>query len=217
MSTRAGQTKRTRPQKHQNQSQWKANKFKTDPTTKLLETITVTNCCEKCTGVIEWKVKYGKYKPLTQPAKCVKCGEKKVKSAYQTICVPCVEDTGVCAKCGVKADPVTATLPTAAEEARLEAEFQRDLKALPERKRRTFLRALERQAQKRRSRAKKNSEDGDDDNEEEVDEDAGKTEFDLRLEAHGKLKILAEKYAKDDDFFGLDDDFDDLDLSDEDL
>ena len=140
MSTRAGQTKRTRPQKHQNQSQWKANKFKTDPTTKLLENITVTNCCEKCTGVIEWKVKYGKYKPLTQPAKCVKCGEKKVKAAYQTICVACVEENGYCAKCGLKADVVTGTLPTAAEEARLEAEFQRDLKALPERKRRTFLR-----------------------------------------------------------------------------
>ena len=57
MSTRSGQTKRQRPQKHQNQTEWKANKFKTDPTTKLLENVTVTNCCEKCTGVIQWKIK----------------------------------------------------------------------------------------------------------------------------------------------------------------
>ena len=58
MNSSRGQPTRKRPQKHQNSVAWKNDKFKTDPTTKLLTKIVITNCCPKCTGVIEWKVKY---------------------------------------------------------------------------------------------------------------------------------------------------------------
>jgi len=208
MSSKTGQAKRTRPQKHQNQSQWKANKFKTDPTTKLLENIVITNCCPKCTGVIEWKVKYGKYKPLTQPAKCVKCSQRRVKSAYQIICVSCVEETGVCAKCGQKAEVVNNTIPTAAEQARLDAEFQNDLKALPERKRRSFLRYQRRQETlvTKPRKVPEDEEEGEEQDEELVEEGPPKTLLQVKQEIREKLKVLTEKYAKDDDFF-FDDDF----------
>jgi len=220
MSSKTGQSKRTRPQKHQNQSQWKANKFKTDPLTKLLENITITNCCPKCTDVIEWKVKYGKYKPLTQPAKCVKCGGRRVKSAYQIVCVPCVEETGVCAKCGQTAEVVNNTIPSAAEQARLESEFQRDLKALPERKRRTFLRYYHREEERvikpsPRQQLPQLQEGAADGEEEAAQEGEGeieeptKTLLQVRQEAREKLKEWTEKYAKEDDFFGLDSDFSD--------
>jgi hypothetical protein len=50
-------TNRTRAQKHKNKIVWKFDKDKTDHKTKLLQTIVVTNCCVKCTSVIEWKIK----------------------------------------------------------------------------------------------------------------------------------------------------------------
>ena len=99
MSTRSGEQHRNRSQKHQNLTKWNAyNKFKTDPKSKIASSVTVTNCCLKCTGVIEWKIKYGKYKPLTQPAKCTRCLEKRIKSAYHILCQPCVEETKNCAQ-----------------------------------------------------------------------------------------------------------------------
>ena len=48
---------RKRPQKHQNTTAWKADKFKSDPKTKLVQSLIVVNCCPHCTGVIEWKIK----------------------------------------------------------------------------------------------------------------------------------------------------------------
>ena len=61
MSTKTGQAgNRKRPQKYQNAFAWKAggHKSATDPKTKLLQSLTVTNCCTHCTGVIEWKIKW---------------------------------------------------------------------------------------------------------------------------------------------------------------
>ena len=89
--------------------------------------------------------RYGKYKPLTQPSKCTKCFEKRVKSAYQTLCIHCVEKTGSCAKCGQIKELVNEPLPSKAESDRIQAELQKSVKTLPERKRRTFLRYLRQQ------------------------------------------------------------------------
>ena len=110
---------------------------------------------------------------------------------------------------------MTGPLPTQAEQARLEAEYQRDLKALPERKRRTFLRHLERQSSKKKGE-KKNADSETEqaevnENEDEVDISCSKTEFQIKQEAHERLKELVDKYAKDDDFFFDDDDFEEED------
>ena len=162
--------------------------------------------------------RYGKYKPLTQPAKCVKCLKRTVKAAYQIVCVACVEETGVCAKCGQRAETVNDAAPTAAEQARLDAEFQRDLKALPERKRRTFLRQLKQEEEKATAKVKTREEgavDQDEEEEEEVpqEEEAEprKSLLQVRQEAREKLKVWREKYAKDEDFDFGDDDEEDSD------
>ena len=170
MSTKTGQSgNRKRAQKHQNSTVWKADKHKSDPKTKLVQSLTVVNCCEHCTGVIEWKIKYvhkrclfiiffvkintrfahfryGKYKPLNQPAKCVKCFNKKIKYAYHCLCEDCVKATGNCAKCNKPVEEIV-NLPenSASEAARLDAELQRELKKLPERKRRAFFRYLKKE------------------------------------------------------------------------
>uniref|UniRef100_A0A673W340 Chromosome 9 open reading frame 85 n=1 Tax=Salmo trutta TaxID=8032 RepID=A0A673W340_SALTR len=62
--------------------------------------------CQRCKEVIEWKVKYNKYKSLTQPRTCVKCSQKTVKDAYHVICKTCALKLELCAKCGKKEDIV---------------------------------------------------------------------------------------------------------------
>ena len=91
-------------------------------------------------------LRYGKYKPLSQPAKCKRCSEKRIKSAYHQFCAECVKETGGCAKCGqTEMSLVNPPQPTPAESAQMESELQKELKLLPERKRRTFMRYLQQQ------------------------------------------------------------------------
>merc|ERR1711915_115238 len=192
MSTRPGNHVKKKPaQKHQNATAYKFDKYKTDPKAKLLKNLQVINCCPKCTDVIEWKIKYGKYKTLSAPAKCVDCLQKTVKYNYHIRCGPCVEKSGKCAKCGEKtSDFVNIPEPDQSEIDRKEADFKRDLKSLPERHRRTLLRHMEKG-------------------------DAGLEEDVITPEE--KLSIMKEKYGRDGDPFGLDDldeDLDDLDLDD---
>ena len=146
MSTRPGSHQKKKPgQKHKNVSAFKFDKYRTDPQAKSLKSLQVVNCCPKCTSVIEWKIKYGKYKMLTTPAKCVDCLQKVVKHNYHIRCEACVIKSGKCAKCGESVEEFVNTVePSQTTLARQEADFQRDLKCLPERKRRAFLRYLER-------------------------------------------------------------------------
>lgn len=69
MSTRKGGDKRTRSQKHKNEHAFKNNKYDSNSKAKLLSQLKVANVCQKCKDVIEWKIKYDKYKPLTAPRK----------------------------------------------------------------------------------------------------------------------------------------------------
>lgn len=74
------------------------------------------------------------------------------------MCTPCVDQLEICAKCGQKVDEVVnKPEPSEAEAARINAEFQRDIKALPERKRRTFLRYLEKKEKGKKSTGVLNS------------------------------------------------------------
>lgn len=57
-------------------------------TAKILSSPNV-GVCKKCYDKIEWRKKYRKYKPLTQPATCNKCNKRNIKAAYHTICSAC--------------------------------------------------------------------------------------------------------------------------------
>lgn len=56
--------------------------------------------CPTCTGIIEWRKKFRKYKQLTVGKRCTGCGEKgKVKEAYHVVCGACARKSNKCAKC----------------------------------------------------------------------------------------------------------------------
>lgn len=66
MSTQKGNTKRARPQKYQNKSTFKNVYHDTSKQTQRVVTTEVTGVCARCKDCIDWKIKYKKYKPLTQ-------------------------------------------------------------------------------------------------------------------------------------------------------
>jgi len=55
--------------------------------------------CPKCHGIIEWRKKYRKYKPLKAPRKCGSCSNRTIVRAYHAICAKCRAKKEVCAKC----------------------------------------------------------------------------------------------------------------------
>merc|ERR1712151_1317070 len=58
-------------------------------TTKKILSSPNVGVCKRCFDKIEWRKKYRKYKPRTQPGKCNKCHKRNVKAAYHTICTGC--------------------------------------------------------------------------------------------------------------------------------
>uniref|UniRef100_A0A1B6G9F5 Uncharacterized protein n=1 Tax=Cuerna arida TaxID=1464854 RepID=A0A1B6G9F5_9HEMI len=102
MSSQRGNTSRTRPQKHQNTRVFKNNLHDKSKKTQIINKITVTDTCDRCKAIIEWKIKYKKYKQLKNAKTCIKCSNKTVKQSYHTICGVCVQNLKVCAKCGTK-------------------------------------------------------------------------------------------------------------------
>ncbi|XP_030751104.1 uncharacterized protein C9orf85 homolog [Sitophilus oryzae] len=183
MSSQRGNSSRSRPQKHQNKAAFKNNLYDTSTKTKVINSIQVGDVCKRCKDIIEWKIKYKKYKPLSQPKKCVKCGNKSVKRAYNIMCLDCAHKLGVCAKCG-QSKEIIQSPPSEQDQIKLDEEMKELLKSLPERKRRTFIRFMNKSS------------------ENPVKEDAEKQRKDLV----DKLKTL--KVNEEDDFDDFSDDDD---------
>nr|XP_019949362.1 PREDICTED: uncharacterized protein C9orf85 homolog [Paralichthys olivaceus] len=106
MSSQKGNVSRSRGQKHQNSTAYKNNKYGATTQVKVANSKIHDGLCQHCKGVLEWKVKYNKYKSLTQPRKCVKCSQKTVKDAYHVLCKPCSLQHEICCKCGKKEEIV---------------------------------------------------------------------------------------------------------------
>ncbi|XP_071338691.1 uncharacterized protein C9orf85 homolog [Trachinotus anak] len=104
MSSQKGNASRSRSQKHQNTVAYKNDKYGATAQVKKAKSKIHDGLCQHCKDVLEWKVKYNKYKSLTQPRKCVKCSQKAVKDAYHIICKPCSLQLEICCKCGKKED-----------------------------------------------------------------------------------------------------------------
>lgn len=99
MSTQKGNILRTRPQKHKNRTVFKNNLHDTSHQIKIINSLQVGDVCIRCKDIIEWKIKYKKYKPLKQPRTCVKCSQKNVKQAYHVMCTECGKKLELCTKC----------------------------------------------------------------------------------------------------------------------
>lgn len=67
MSSQKGNVRKCRPQKYQNKSAFKNVYHDTSKRTKEIVNTVVAGVCARCKDIIDWKIKYKKYKPLTQP------------------------------------------------------------------------------------------------------------------------------------------------------
>ncbi|XP_072520877.1 uncharacterized protein C9orf85 homolog [Salminus brasiliensis] len=106
MSAQRGSTARPRGQKYQNAIAFRNDKYGATPQVKKANAKVHDGLCQRCKDILEWKVKYNKYKFLTQPRKCVKCLQKTVKDAYHIMCKPCALRLELCAKCGKNEEAV---------------------------------------------------------------------------------------------------------------
>ncbi|RKP13118.1 hypothetical protein BJ684DRAFT_4956, partial [Piptocephalis cylindrospora] len=129
-------------QKYQNEVAYKHNK--NSKLTRQITATPITGLCSRCLEMVEWRKRFRKYKPLTQPKKCVDCLERKIKEAYHVTCNDCATRMGICAKCRQHNEIMPNTCKTDAE---IEAE-RRDEEALMatmnERQRRSYLRQVAR-------------------------------------------------------------------------
>lgn len=63
---------RKRAQKHKNTFAFKNDLHDKTPQMKKINSLNVCEVCERCKAQIEWKIKYKKYKPLSQAKTCIK-------------------------------------------------------------------------------------------------------------------------------------------------
>ncbi|KAI8866993.1 hypothetical protein GQ42DRAFT_165125 [Ramicandelaber brevisporus] len=131
-------------QKYQNTVAFYHNKGSTK--TKNILDSPVTGLCAHCTDVILWRKKFRKYKPLTQPGKCIECHQRTIKSAYHVLCQGCATKKGVCAKCRNQGETleILSEKTRLAEEAALEKSVESALSVMTERMRRSCRRKLDR-------------------------------------------------------------------------
>lgn len=132
------------PPKHQNRTSWKPDcavkKKDRELGGNLHPYPAITGVCPRCKSQIEWRRKYGKYKALTAPAKCNKCGKRAVRQAYHALCAGCASERNVCAKCCLPSETIVGR--NAEKEEGEQKELEKALKNLRERDRRTLLRAM---------------------------------------------------------------------------
>ncbi|KAL4705013.1 hypothetical protein ACJJTC_009801 [Scirpophaga incertulas] len=136
MSSSRGNISRQRPQKYQNKTAFKNDLHDTSHRTKLLNSLQISGVCKRCKDIIEWKIKYKKYKPLAAPRKCTGCEQKTIKHAYHLLCINCSSKKKVCSKCGKSFEEIHL------EENNVGPDIEHMLKGIPERKRRTVLRYM---------------------------------------------------------------------------
>eukprot|EP01062_Namystynia_karyoxenos_P056700 TRINITY_DN47618_c0_g1_i1.p1 TRINITY_DN47618_c0_g1~~TRINITY_DN47618_c0_g1_i1.p1 ORF type:complete len:262 (+),score=83.23 TRINITY_DN47618_c0_g1_i1:87-788(+) len=130
---------------HHNQTAWVPHKHQKQLRQAVTERLAgyTDNCCERCIAQLEWRKKYGKYKPLERPGKCHACQERNVVRAYHGLCEGCARSRTACAKCEGRLVPDDAT-KIADEEAQKEAALREQIQGLPERYRRSAARRLQR-------------------------------------------------------------------------
>jgi hypothetical protein len=68
MSSQRGNVARTRTQKYKNKSAFKNDLHDKSQKTQMIKSLVPVGLCLRCKEKIEWKIKYKKYKPLSQPA-----------------------------------------------------------------------------------------------------------------------------------------------------
>ena len=127
---------------HQNKKAFTSNPHSTR--TLMINALPNEGLCQKCHDIIEWRKRYHKFKPLTTPRRCQRCGEKNIVHAYHVICTACSRKDGVCAKC---CEPRTIVTPVVTPEERRQQ--QEDvvllLNTMSLRQKKTYYRVMDRE------------------------------------------------------------------------
>ncbi|KAH0881712.1 hypothetical protein HID58_069106 [Brassica napus] len=141
------------PPKHQNKFAWVPNAGvkinETEVGGRFRPLSEITGVCHRCREQIAWKRKYGKYKKLTEPAKCQKCLKRNVRQAYHKLCTGCAKEQKVCAKCYSSSEQIMGR-----DIYEVEAEqklLDETIKNARERDRRTLLRAMNKDSNPKKS------------------------------------------------------------------
>ena len=66
MSSQRGNVQKKGAPKYQNKRAFKNNMHDKTKKIQMINSLEMWGLCSGCKGVIEWKIKYKKYKPLTQ-------------------------------------------------------------------------------------------------------------------------------------------------------
>ena len=66
MSNARGNVKKSGPPKHKNKTAFKNTLHDKSRTTQMLNSLSITGVCQRCKDCLEWKIKYKKYKVMTQ-------------------------------------------------------------------------------------------------------------------------------------------------------
>ncbi|RKP00925.1 hypothetical protein CXG81DRAFT_26372 [Caulochytrium protostelioides] len=140
-SARGSGDKRSRAPKHQNRTAWAPNKHSTKAL--ALAALPTYSVCPRCRDQIEWRKRMGQYKPLTVAKKCTSCLQKRITTAYHTLCMPCAKERRVCAKCAESSHGHTDAPKSQQELSREEQDEADQLDLLTERQRRTYLRRMD--------------------------------------------------------------------------
>jgi hypothetical protein len=185
MSTRKGNAKKQGP-KHQNTFTFEHNK--NSKKSKAIAVLPNKGVCKKCYEILEWRKKYRKYKPLTQPRKCNLCEQKKVTHAYHVLCPACAEKLKVCAKC---MDPEVFQSEKELREIKKQemAEIEAELENIPLRLKKSIKRKL-----------RKGELDSDEEEDEEGEEEEGE---------EGEVKIKEKKPKQEQKEKNVEEEFDD--------
>lgn len=135
-------SKRKGPPRHQNQKEFTL--LYAPQLQELKDKTPRDHLCPHCFDKIEWKLKFGKYKKLTQPARCTVCDMKTVVKAYRQICDKCSDDHGICSMCREEKSlvPFTDQEKADLQKLRLDQLVENNLKQYKECSRRKLLRLL---------------------------------------------------------------------------
>ncbi|XP_077200922.1 uncharacterized protein C9orf85 homolog [Paroedura picta] len=125
MSSQRGNTVRTRAQRHQNAEAFRNDKHDASAQRKKMNAKLHDGLCQHCKEVLEWRVKFNKYKPLTKPKKCVKCLQKTVKDSYHIVCKACACELELCAKCG-KREEIIIPIQTSPSPMKMENQLDKN-------------------------------------------------------------------------------------------
>lgn len=67
----------------------------------LQKSAVLDRLCKRCLEQLQWRLKFGKYKPIKAAKKCQKCSHMTVVKPYRVLCNKCADDTKCCSKCGL--------------------------------------------------------------------------------------------------------------------